>query len=822
MKNWKLKKTGCWTLLVIFLLTAVFSMTGLKLEAFAAVSDFTLSHSVGTLSTNQEFSLNSLNLKNSTGKSMTVIKIDFDGQQIVRLKNGSTEYLVNKNIANNTDEPLQNATSGDINMIFIGDGSSGIVPVTITCKLDGEAETTVSKNLSFLVQKPTEEKPSTPVDTTKYKPVFQASISGYDTVTAGTSNTVRINLKNVSTNAGAKNIVFLPPAYDKASPFTSVKATSKMPIANIQYGESAEMTLSFDVDKYAENGVYPFTFKLTYANPFNDEFSGEYTVFLKISSNQSKARLNVYIPDNKTVSAIAGGNFTLPLLIFNEGTLATKDVKVTLAGLAQDTFMLSSGTGRNEFGRIEGLSNKEVAYTIKAASALKSGSYPITIKLEYYDEKGNKTSDEQQVWIPVAGNEDRVSALELLEIKPSKTTVKPGESFEVAVKVKNSGDFDARQIKISADGTTSLMPVSQNLYIVPTLKKGETKNVIFRFQPQPEAARGSVPITIKVESVDTSTQNSAISQAVSVFVDSTSTGKPEAGKNVPKIIVKNYSSEPTLVKAGEHFTLNLEFLNTHASKTVRNIKGNFVVTESSNETGNVFSPVDCSNTFYIDEITPKNTVDWTLTLFTIPDAKSKTYTVTISFEYEDDSGNPYKADEIIGIPVYQPSRFEISEFSIPPENFMGQPIFFGFEMYNMGKTEIYNVKLSVEGNFEAQPKSNYFGNFESGRREYFELNIIPMAVGPASGRILFQYETASGEKQELVKELSFNVGEMPMPPEGDMPVDGKPMEPGMEKANKGFFGSTLFFIILGVVVLAGVVVVILVIRKRKKSKEFDF
>jgi hypothetical protein len=277
------------------------------------------------------------------------------------------------------------------------------------------------------------------------------------------------------------------------------------------------------------------------------------------------------------------------------------------------------------------------------------------------------------------------------------------------------------------------------------------------------------------------------------------------------------------VKAGEKFTLNMQFLNTHSSKTVRNIKGNFVVTETSNETGSVFSPVESSNTFYIDSISPKDTCDWTLTLYTIPDAKSKTYTVTVSFEYEDDAGNPYKADELIGIPVYQPSRFETSEIVPPSQAFMGQPVFFGFEMYNMGKTDIYNVKLNVEGNFDAQPKSNYFGNFESGRREYFELNIIPTALGEAKGSITFQYETASGEKQELVKEFTMNVTEMTMPVEGAMPVDGKPMDPGMEKPQGGgFFKSVWFYVILGVVVVGAVVAIVLVVRRRKKKEELDF
>jgi hypothetical protein len=100
-----------------------------------------------------------------------------------------------------------------------------------------------------------------------------------------------------------------------------------------------------------------------------------------------------------------------------------------------------------------------------------------------------------------------------------------------------------------------------------------------------------------------------------------------------------------------------------------------------------------------------------------------------------------------------------------------------------------------------------------------------MAIGQSKGKIVFQYETASGEVQEVVKEISMNVVEMMMPPDQGFPVDGngKPMDPGMEQPQKsGFIGSVWFFVIIGVVVIGVVVAIILIRRKRKKDKEFDF
>lgn len=648
-------------------------------------------------------------------------------------------------------------------------------------------------------------------------PNIIATISGNNELHGGETEELTIKIENTNALSYARDILFIPV---NKSPFVFVESVSEMPIKLLTANTKEELKLSIEVDKFVINGVYPLEFKLEYLDPSNVKQVSEHTLQVKIINN--KVNCKVVLQPKNDVLATSGSLFDLAVEVKNVGDLSAKDIKISMD--SNDKFMLASGNDRINIDNIKGKETKQVTYSLRTSS-LSSGSYPLTFSIEYTDEKGAVISDKQTIWIPVSGSGGTGTVLEVLEITPTKTTVKPEEVFEVAVKVKNSGAYDSGQIKISADGTSALLPVSQNLHIVQSIKKGETKVVNFKFQPQPEAPRGGVPITIRVEPVDGG-DGAAISQAISVFVDSDKTGGSEPGKNIPKIIIKSYSSDPTLVKAGETFNLSMEFLNTHASKVVKNVKGSFSVTESSSETGNVFTPVGSSNTFYIDKINPQGTSDWNVTLYTIPDAKSKTYTISISFEYEDELGTAYTATELIGIPVYQPSRFEISEISLPSDTFMGQPVYLGFEMYNLGKTEIYNVKLRVEGDFEAQPKSNYFGNFESGRVEYFELNLIPMMVGQANGRIIFEYENSSGEKQEVIEEISMNVMEMMMPPDDGFPVDGpggKPGMPGMEdEAPKSFFKSVWFYVILGVVVVGVIVIIILIARKRKKSKEFDF
>jgi len=660
-------------------------------------------------------------------------------------------------------------------------------------------------------------------DTARYKPEFMVTVHEGTELIAGKTGTVKINLRNVSQNHSAYNLL-VTPVYNDVSVFTSINVLTEVPVRYLQFTKDMEFELAVSVDKFVKDGVYPLSFNLSYTNAWNDKFDPiEFTVYIKVRNLETSTNLKLNLRNNTGVQA--GSEFDLPLTLTNEGTLSAREVKVSITGLSQDTFTLSSGTGIYDFNKVDGGETRYLNYKLKSSGALKTASYPISFIIDYKDEKGNPQKVEQQVWIPVTGASESITALEIVEINSTQTTVKPGEIFDVSVKVKNSGEFDSGQIKVIAEAGNSLLPVTQNLHILPTVRKGETKEIKFSFQPDPNAPRGGVPITLKVESVDEK-DNISLAQAISVFIDSSGTGEIEAGKDIPKIIVSRYSYEPGLVHAGEEFTLYLQFQNTHRNKTVRNIKGNFIVTEASSETGSVFSPVGSSNTFYIDEISPKGVYDWNLRLFTIPDAKSKTYTVTISFEYEDEAGNPYKADEIIGIPVYQPSRFEVSDITLPYDIYPGNPVYVYFEMYNMGKTDLYNVKFSVEGDegaFTAEPKSSYFGNFTPGYREYCEINIIPNMTGPINLRLVFQYETASGEQQEYVKEVTMNVNEMSWPVD-NFPIDKPPVDIGIEEpAKSGFIGSVWFYVTIGVAVAGiAVTVIILVKRRRKKSEEFGF
>ena len=834
----KRSKTGA----VLSILPALILLIGmLPVQAGVAVVSpnlvLTAVQSVDTVTQDTPFNLG-LTYKNVSTGVITDLLIDFSDASNVALNNGGSVFIPDDAARTLTSSGgIHDKDTVSIPMRFTGTGADGRIPVRLIYKLGG----TLSETVTSVTVKSAAASSSTPgpaPDTTKYKPGLAISVSGTNFTDGGQQNEIRLLVKNTDLSYTAKNVTISLPETNP-SPFTAASFGSVLPIAEIRPNSSVELVMTVTTDTYAAAGTYKMPLHLTYANPWNDPFEADAGVALTVRNAYTPGLLLVEA-GTPVPSILAGGAFSLPLTIRNQGSLPVINVRINLTGLSADAFMLASGSSRLSWDRIDGSGEKALTLQLRAGAAMKAGSSPIGFKLEYSDARGTKTEDAQELWLPVGGAAASDNTLDIVSVTPSKTNVNPGGTVSVSVVIKNSGTTAAKGVKVSGEAPADVFfPISQNLYILKTMAPGELRKITFSFQTQSDAKRGSAPLTVKVEQAALGAEVPvAITQAVSVFVAG-SAAPADSSKNVPKIIVYSYSANPALVTAGSEFDLNLSFMNTHRTKSIRNIKANFTVNEASSETGSVFTPVGSSNTFYIDAIGPKGMVEREIRLYTIPDAKSKTYNVTISFDYEDAEGNPYKTDEIIGIPVYQPSRFEINEPSFQPDMTVGQPMPISFEMYNLGKTVLYNVKMKVtfepEGIMDVTPKSQYYGNYDPGKNEYAEVTLTPLMAGAVNGKIMVTYESATGEVQEAVKEFSVNVAEMPPMPENPGEVigpDGKPVPVGPDGQPLPAQGDTnlfakIFASIWGkigiiLIVLAIVTVVALRIRKKTREKGLEF
>ncbi|HBX48936.1 MAG TPA: hypothetical protein DEF85_08610 [Clostridiaceae bacterium] len=609
----------------------------------------------------------------------------------VEVKDGNY-YPKNTSSIKKVESWLENRATVEFDLVYDG-GPSKKIPIEIW--YDGSTPIKTYVGFNAIPPSPDDNTPSVPVDTSKYAPKLSIVSSEAPTATAGNTVTVPVTIKNVSSYAA--NNIKITPELESGSPFAVDSFTLSQSIGNLAPGKSAAVNFKFDVDSNAQGKIYPIKLNLSYSNYSGDVYDSSKgipaeNIFIKVINRSTSPYFTINNIDINPQSVNAGENVDISISLYNSGSLDANNVSVSLVGLKDDGFTVVGGTNVKAFKKFYGTGTVPINFTLNAASKMTTGSYGLTLKIDYKDPSGKDVSEEQQFFIPVINN------------------------------------------------------------------------------------------------------------------DSPSTGN---NKSVPKLILQQYNCNPSIVKAGENFRLNLNFFNTNKDKTIQNIKIYFTMTDAS-ESGNIFTPVNSSNTIFIDSIGPKESISKSLEFFTIPDAKARTYNLTANFEYEDADKNEFKASEIIGIPVNQQVRLETGEISFPPEAYVGQPTPVSLEFFNMGKVMLRNLMVTINGDFEKQNGKYFVGNFDIGGNEYFEASIIPKTAGDLNGFITISFEDPTGKPIEIKKDFTMNVLESPPMPEGIPPEAMKPQN------NKKLGRKQWIYIGLGA---AAAITALVIIRKKIKKKK---
>lgn len=304
----------------------------------------------------------------------------------------------------------------------------------------------------------------------------------------------------------------------------------------------------------------------------------------------------------------------------------------------------------------------------------------------------------------------------------------------------------------------------------------------------------------------------------------------QAGNNKPKLIISNYKLNPDMPEAGKDFTLDLTFTNTNRKKAVNNIKitlnggegastapASAAQAGSGSAGGSVFSPVNSSNTFFIDQIDAEGEAEKTVTMRVVPNATAQNYTMSILFEYEDKDGNEFKATEIIGIPVVQRAKMETGNIDVSA-GMVGSPMPIDIDFYNTGKDVLSTFMVSLEGSgFTAENARYYIGNFSPGQSDHFSATVTPEQAGQLKGDVVFTYEDSAGQKHRETVPFNAEITDAAQM----MGPDGTPMSgtQGAPATTQPFTASPFFYVVLAIAAAAIAAVVVILTKQKRKSKK---
>lgn len=249
-------------------------------------------------------------------------------------------------------------------------------------------------------------------------------------------------------------------------------------------------------------------------------------------------------------------------------------------------------------------------------------------------------------------------------------------------------------------------------------------------------------------------------------------GEPEP-RPQPKIIVDEYEVDKEVIMAGEAFDVLVKLKNTEKTWGTKNIKVSY-----KGETDDIL-PASKSNTFYIDEIGKGKTHELTLHMKARQDAESKPQKILLTIEYEDSARTSFTVSEEILLEIRQPLRLEVDEINLPSTVNAGDSLPITTNIFNMGRSAIYNVRLTLEMPGVTSEGSAYLGKMEAGTSGsadiYAFFGSLDMGgnneeddgandksnmdkYGPSQGTMTITYEDEYGDEHQEIIDLSTNIG----------------------------------------------------------------
>lgn len=289
----------------------------------------------------------------------------------------------------------------------------------------------------------------------------------------------------------------------------------------------------------------------------------------------------------------------------------------------------------------------------------------------------------------------------------------------------------------------------------------------------------------------------------------------------PRIIVTGFTTNPETIYAGSTFMLTVSVKNTSADTVVKNVLFNLEATVEGNDTTATYAaflPTSGSSSVYTNSIAPGQTYDMSIEMEAKSDLAQKPYVLTVNMKYDTDDQINISDSAHVSVPIKQESKLDTSSAEVMPESIaVGEQSNVMFDVYNTGKTTLYNVKVSYKSD-TVEEGLTYLGNIAPGATGSVDSMVTGIAPDMGDGivKAVITYEDEAGNETQVEKELNLYVYEMTF----DEPEMGTDYEEFWDEENtKKVYAISAGVIVIGIVVVAAVIIIIaVVISKTKKAK----
>lgn len=369
---------------------------------------------------------------------------------------------------------------------------------------------------------------------------------------------------------------------------------------------------------------------------------------------------------------------------------------------------------------------------------------------------------------------------------------------------------------------------SQTIEDLPGTDTGMTdmdrrREVTWNLKTRSDVGNGYQKISFKVVYRDSEGRSQETTLDTYVQLNGTAGVGADGQASVPRVIVTGFETEPADVHAGESFMLTLHLKNTSTATSVNNMIFEIVAAvegKDEDTTYAAFLPTAGSSTIFVDSIGKNGTRDIQIEMEAKADLTQKPYAVDVNMSYEDEHVNAYTNKTSVSIPVKQEARVDISEPEVMPSSIeVGSESNIMFNIYNMGKTKLYNVQVKTDSE-TVNGGDAFIGNLDSGATGAVDIYVTGQSATTDEGliKLLISYEDETGASTVIEKEVSLFVNEAMMEDfvgGDDMMTDDPMMDGGMA----GGSGKYTVPIVIGVIVLAGIIGTVFFLKRKKKKEQ---
>ncbi len=284
-------------------------------------------------------------------------------------------------------------------------------------------------------------------------------------------------------------------------------------------------------------------------------------------SDPSAAKFALASSNTYALKAGESGNVTIKLKNLNNGNFA--NVAATLSSSDGNILVETTET------QTSSSFSPQFTFKVSAPASTATGIYNLTLNISVFGSNGSELST-GSFTIPVRVESDVVSTgLIVSSYDVSRDEVKPGDSFELSLTLKNDCKIDLKDVKVKLEGLDSSKFVLDGGFSTKTVninKDGQAK-VTFPLVACDGIVnvRESIPVQVEYKINGSADSAQVFSTSVILQCKPKEKAPDEEEFGQYDISMTDYSFSSNAIQKGTKFTLTLTLKNT-ASKDVKNAR----------------------------------------------------------------------------------------------------------------------------------------------------------------------------------------------------------------------------------------------------------